>query len=173
MSIWKQKGLPTTQVNYLRASGLCFCVVTCHQEDSKQTPKSQTLSGTGNTKSNTALPARSLQSTMALKSIQSPRCFLSKLEWCVSHASTRAREELLSSCFVKFLKHPRQWHSPTSPSRGHYLWDGSFLHWRSAVTAAHLLPLRGKLEVGSACSRNTEIDMTYRRRATWREMMPV
>ena len=32
-------------------------------------------------------------------------CFPSKLEWRVSHARRHSREELLSPCFVKFLKH--------------------------------------------------------------------
>ena len=72
-------------------------------------------------------------------------CFPSKLEWRVSHACRHSREELLSPCFVKFLKHACDF--GTSPPPPH-----TKLKEGLACPPPHT-----KLKEGLACSNHQKL----------------
>lgn len=82
ISIWKQKRLPKTGVNYLRASGLCFYGVDCWQEDGR-TPICQTTSGFGDEKPKHS-PTLRERLVHDVCTIDLSSCFQFQLEYCVS-----------------------------------------------------------------------------------------
>lgn len=129
----------------------------------QQTPISQTPSGTGKYKAKESPTCEELPVYDGSKIAFASSLFsVYTGVMCLKH--TYAREEPLSSCFVKFLK---LWHhirSPTSPPR---------------ITAVLwvLLPLKVNRDLGTSPPPShrklTDTDMAFRRRATLREMMPI